>query len=72
MRTREKQRIFKRFMDGECISKMGHELYFKQNPRGNGQSGWRLTMCVEQVEQAIRDVVATKIEFYESWTGAKK
>jgi hypothetical protein len=62
MRTREKQRIFKRFMGGESISSIGHELYFNQNPRGNGQSGWRLTMCVQEVEQAIRDCVNDLME----------
>jgi hypothetical protein len=56
MRTIEKQRIFKRFMSGQPVQ---HIAFVYE-------------MMPFRVEQAIRDVVATKIEFYESWTESAK
>lgn len=57
MRIRDKQRIFKRFMAKETIHSMGKEIYFKQDPYRPGWTPWRLTMCIGQVEQAIRDCI---------------
>ncbi len=56
MRTRDKERIFKRFMNGQPIQHIAF-VY---------------DLMPFRVDEVIRDVVATKIEFYESWTESAK
>jgi hypothetical protein len=70
MRTRERQRIYKRFMAGESINGIYMDLLVRRkNTTITYDDVFSMRM---RVEQAIRDVIASKIEFYESWTGVKK
>ena len=54
MRTREKERIFKRFMDGYDIVPIATEIYLKKKYKKSYR------VCRKEVEQAIRDVINAK------------
>lgn len=56
MRQRDKQRIFKRFMDGKSVVTIATNLYLKLHYKKSYQD------CRAEVEQAIRDVINQKIE----------
>jgi hypothetical protein len=70
MRTIEKQRIFKRFMKGWSTHCIALDLLIKA--KNKTISNDDIILKRGEVEQAIRDVILTKLEFYESWTGVKK
>lgn len=70
MRTIEKQRIFKRFMKGRSTHCIALDLLIKA--KNKTISNDDIILKRGEVEQVIRDVILTKLEFYESWTGEAK
>jgi hypothetical protein len=67
MRTREKQRIYKRFMNGESINGLSMDLLVRQKKPTITYDD--ILSMRRRVEQAIRDSFKAELEFYESWTG---
>jgi hypothetical protein len=70
MRTREKQRIYKRFMDDHSIGGIVMDLLVKGKKKTITIAD--IDLMRDEVEQALRDVISAKLEFYESWTGEAK
>jgi hypothetical protein len=70
MRTREKQRIYKRFMKGWSTHCIALDLLIKA--KNKTISNDDIILKRGEVEQAIRDSFKAKMEFYESWTEQPK
>ncbi len=70
MRTRDKERIFKRFMKGRSTHCIALDLLIKA--KNKTISNDDIILKRGEVEQAIRDSFKAKLEFYESWTGEAK
>ena len=64
MRTRDKIRIYRRFMKGESVYDIAKTFIWKA---GELPAGFRFgRMCPNVVEQAVRDVATDTILFHES------
>ena len=66
MRTREKIRIYKKFMKGASVMEIAKEYRKRADYYSNDWSPWKFTLCLNEVEQAIRDVATDTILFHES------
>ena len=69
MRTREKQRIYKRFMAGESVLTIARSIKHKdRNWYGKNFTAFKLSNLIREIEQIIRDCIKTTITFHESTT----